>query len=74
MQLQLFLSWNKANIKHSCKSQLYMMELRLSFKSLGSQTAIFKARQQTELSKASYHLLLILTSKFFFINLVFKQG
>ena len=72
MQLQHFLLWNKANIKHSYKSQLYRMELRLSFKSLGSQTTIFKARQQIELSKASYHLLLILTSKFFFINLVFK--
>ena len=23
MQIQHFLSWNKANIKHSCKSQLY---------------------------------------------------
>ena len=23
MQLQNFLSWNKANIKHSCKLQLY---------------------------------------------------
>ena len=23
MHLQHFLSWNKANIKHSCKSQLY---------------------------------------------------
>ena len=23
MQLQYFLSWNKANIKHNCKSQLY---------------------------------------------------
>ena len=50
------------------------MELRLSIKSLGSQTAIFKARQQTKLSKASYRLLLILTYKFFFINLVFKKG
>ena len=23
MQIQHFLSWNKVNIKHSCKSQLY---------------------------------------------------
>ena len=27
MQLQNFLSWNKAKIKHSCKSQLYNMSL-----------------------------------------------
>ena len=25
-QLQHFLSWNKANIKHSCKSQLYILK------------------------------------------------
>ena len=25
-QLQHFLSWNKTNIKHSCKSQLYKNE------------------------------------------------
>ena len=25
-QLQHFLSWNKANIKHSCKSQLYKLQ------------------------------------------------
>ena len=25
MQLQHFMSWNKANIKHSCKSQLYIL-------------------------------------------------
>ena len=25
MQLQHFLSWNKANIKHNCKSQLYIL-------------------------------------------------
>ena len=29
MQLQHFLSWNKANIKHSCKSQLYRTKLHL---------------------------------------------
>ena len=28
-QLQQFLSWNKANIKHSCKSQLYNIPLWL---------------------------------------------
>ena len=28
-QLQHFLSWNKANIKHSCKSQLYNLPLWL---------------------------------------------
>ena len=28
MQLQHFLSWNKANIKYSCKSQLYNNEKR----------------------------------------------
>ena len=28
-QLQHFLSWNKANIKHSCKSQLYNLSLWL---------------------------------------------
>ena len=26
MQLQLFLSWNIVNIKHSCKSQLYRIK------------------------------------------------
>ena len=26
MQLQHFLSWNKANRKHSCKSQLYIVK------------------------------------------------
>ena len=29
MQLQHFLSWNKANIKHSCKSRLYQLSLGL---------------------------------------------
>ena len=29
MQLQHFLLWNKANIKHSCKSQLYNLPLWL---------------------------------------------
>ena len=28
-QLQHFLSWNKANIKHSCKSQLYKNENKI---------------------------------------------
>ena len=27
-QLQHFLSWNKTNIKHSCKSQLYILQLK----------------------------------------------
>ena len=31
MQLQHFLSWNKANIKHSCKSQLYKMNDKKSW-------------------------------------------
>ena len=30
-QLQHFLSWNKVNIKHSCKSQLYMYNKNLFF-------------------------------------------
>ena len=30
-QLQRFLSWNKANIKHSCKSQLYIINLGFFF-------------------------------------------
>ena len=29
MQLQYFLSWNKANIKYNCKSQLYNLHLWL---------------------------------------------
>ena len=29
MQLQHFLSWNKVNIKHSCKLQLYNREAYL---------------------------------------------
>ena len=28
-QLQNFLSWNKVNIKHSCKSQLYIIDVAL---------------------------------------------
>ena len=30
-QLQHFLSWNKVNIKHSCKSQLYIINLGFFF-------------------------------------------
>ena len=30
MQLQHFLSWNKVNIKHSCKSQLYKVQVKKS--------------------------------------------
>ena len=33
-QLQHFLSWNKANIKHSCKSQFYILSCRSSLSSL----------------------------------------
>ena len=42
MQLQYFLSWDKANITHSCKSQLYIKDVSEKVKALAKSKKAMK--------------------------------
>ena len=42
MQLQHFLSWDKANIKHGCKSQLYIKDVSKKVKDLAKSKRAMK--------------------------------
>ena len=55
MQLRHFLSWNKANVKQSCKSQLYIQESIPIQTSLCSQFANYS--KFLELNKNLYAIL-----------------
>ena len=57
-QIQHFLSWNKANIKHSCKSQLYNCILFT-----GPTTTLFKKKK----FKNGYHSTIYTFKNYFAI-------
>ena len=65
-QLQHFLLWNKANIKHSCKSQLYSLDSIYLLRFLGVYVCI--------LGLGVTNLILDLLSGFYLSTLVLIRG